>query len=194
MIKLKELLAKNPIEIEDSKINDCDILRQAIIAEYDAISLYQQLATKTSIEKIKEVLIDIAKEEKTHVGELEALLIKFDPEHKDELKKGAEEVGELVNEIYHPVVKFGDDEFADPLKSTTYPPIDKLSEPDIQDLINKRFPQIEVYRSTFLKMNGEKAIYSVETYNNKTMKMWIAKLSVYYEDDHLGGQLAASFI
>lgn len=88
MIKLRELLAKSPT-VESS---DAESLRLAIVAEYDAISLYEQLAQKVNNEKIKSVLLDIAKEEKTHVGELQALLLQVDSEQASELKKGAEEV------------------------------------------------------------------------------------------------------
>ncbi len=48
--------------------------------------------TKVNNEKIKSVLLDIAREEKTHVGELQALLLQVDSEQASELKKGAEEV------------------------------------------------------------------------------------------------------
>lgn len=88
MIKLRELLAKSPT----AESSDAESLRLAIVAEYDAISLYEQLAQKVNNEKIKSVLLDIAKEEKTHVGELQALLLKVDSEQASELKKGAEEV------------------------------------------------------------------------------------------------------
>lgn len=40
-----------------------------MIAELDAVNLYEQLAAMTDDKNIKKVLFDIAKEEKTHVGE-----------------------------------------------------------------------------------------------------------------------------
>src|ERR1035437_8976014 len=57
-----------------SKTSDQESLRSAIIAEYDAINLYQQMANNSKDSRVKKVLLDIAKEEKTHVGELESLL------------------------------------------------------------------------------------------------------------------------
>jgi len=39
-----------------------------VSAELDAISLYEQLAAATENEDIKKILLDVAKEEKTHVG------------------------------------------------------------------------------------------------------------------------------
>lgn len=71
---------------------DREILRLGIIAELDAVSLYEQLAKKTKNKKIKHTLLDIAKEEKTHVGEFQALLLKIDKEQLKELKEGAKEV------------------------------------------------------------------------------------------------------
>ena len=50
------------------------ILRVGIIAELDAISLYEQLAAMAEDEVVRAVLLDIAREEKTHVGEFLALL------------------------------------------------------------------------------------------------------------------------
>lgn len=75
---------------------DREILRVAIIAELDAINLYEQLAKATGNEEIKRILLDIAREEKTHVGEFQALLLKKDKEQAFELEKGREEVEEKI--------------------------------------------------------------------------------------------------
>ncbi len=75
-----------------------EILRLAIIAELDAISLYEQLAEATDDENIKKVLLDVAKEEKTHVGEFQTLLLMMDEEQVEELEHGKEEVEELIEE------------------------------------------------------------------------------------------------
>jgi rubrerythrin len=89
-------LSEKPIEIKkvEKKISNREILRFAIIAEFDAISLYEQLAASTDSEAIREVLLDIAKEEKTHVGEFQTLLLREDEEQVQELKHGKEEVEE----------------------------------------------------------------------------------------------------
>jgi rubrerythrin len=65
-------------------------------AELDAVSLYEQLASMTQKSEIKKVLLDIAKEEKTHLGEFEALLLRLDSEQKTELAAGEKEVVELI--------------------------------------------------------------------------------------------------
>jgi len=88
-------MSKIPGEI-DKENEDKQILRVGLIAELDAISLYEQLASKSKNEKLKKVLLDIAKEEKTHVGEFLALLLEMDEQQKEELEKGKEEVQEIT--------------------------------------------------------------------------------------------------
>jgi rubrerythrin len=92
------MLSQIPIQLEkvSKKHLDREILRVAVIAELDAISLYEQLAAVTNNEGIKKILLDVAKEEKTHVGEFQTLLLKEDKEQVDELEKGKEEVEEIV--------------------------------------------------------------------------------------------------
>jgi len=94
------MLSKIPIELEkvDKKDIDKEILRVGIIAELDAINLYEQLASLANDENIKKILLDIAREEKTHVGEFQKLLLNRDKEQKEELEKGAKEVEEEVGE------------------------------------------------------------------------------------------------
>jgi rubrerythrin len=91
------MLSKIPINLEKiSKENlDREIVRVGIIAELDAINLYEQMAAMTENLEIKKVLLDIAKEEKTHVGEFQALLLINDKEQEKELEKGRREVKEL---------------------------------------------------------------------------------------------------
>jgi len=91
------LLSKIPINLERiSKKNlDKEILRAGIIAELDAINLYEQMAAMTENADIKRILLDIAKEEKTHVGEFQALLLINDKEQEKELEEGKKEVKEL---------------------------------------------------------------------------------------------------
>lgn len=95
---VKKMLSVSPIDLKRvSKINiDREILRLGIIAELDAVSLYEQLAAMAQNKNIKRILMDIAKEEKAHVGEFQALLLKLDQEQARELKEGEKEVEELI--------------------------------------------------------------------------------------------------
>jgi rubrerythrin len=73
-----------------------EILRAAIIAELDAINLYEQMAGLTDDADIKKVLLDIAREEKTHVGEFQTMLLRIDAEQVKEMEQGKEEIKELT--------------------------------------------------------------------------------------------------
>jgi len=94
----RELISKIPIDLERISKEDLDkeILRAAIIAELDAVNLYEQMAAITDSKHIKTILLDIAKEEKTHVGEFQALLLKNDKQQENELAEGKKEVEELT--------------------------------------------------------------------------------------------------
>ena len=90
------MLSKIPLNLEKvGKENlNKEILRAGIIAELDAINLYEQMAALTQNKPIKKILLDIAREEKTHVGEFQALLLKEDKEQERELEAGKKEVEE----------------------------------------------------------------------------------------------------
>lgn len=94
------MLSKIPFNMENLSDEDINkqILRVGLIAELDAINLYEQLASLTKDEKIKTIFLDIAREEKTHVGEFLTLLLMNDEEQEDELEEGKEEVEELLEE------------------------------------------------------------------------------------------------
>ena len=93
------MLSKIPIDLAKIKQEDLDkeILRAAIIAEFDAINLYEQMAALTENKHLKTILLDIAREEKTHVGEFQALLLMNDKQQEKELAEGKEEVEELTS-------------------------------------------------------------------------------------------------
>ncbi len=91
----------NPFSVlkNDRKLTQDELVRAIrfmIAAEYEAIQLYQQLAESTDHELAKEVLIDIANEEKEHAGEFLRLLRELDPEEEKFYKEGYEEVEEMI--------------------------------------------------------------------------------------------------
>ena len=92
------MLSKIPIDIGKIKKDDLDkeILRAAIIGELDAINLYEEFANMTENMDLKTVLMDVAEEEKTHVGEFQTMLLRLDNEQEIELAKGKKEVEELT--------------------------------------------------------------------------------------------------
>jgi rubrerythrin len=75
---------------------DKEVLRTAMIAELDAVNLYEQLAAMTQNNDLKILFMDIAKEEKTHAGEFQTMLLRLDPEQEKELLAGRKEVEKLI--------------------------------------------------------------------------------------------------
>lgn len=82
------MLSKIPIYLEKVKKEDInkEILGAGIIAELDAINLYEQMAAMATDKNIKKVLLDVAKEEEARVGEFQALLLSEDKEQEKELE------------------------------------------------------------------------------------------------------------
>ena len=80
------MLSLSPLDLSKiSKENlDREIARIGMIAELDATSLYEQLAEMTDNKDLKTVLLDIAKEEKTHTSEFQTLLLRMDKEQEEE--------------------------------------------------------------------------------------------------------------
>ena len=92
------MLSKIPINLDRIKKEDLDkeILRAAMIAELDAINLYEQMADMTQDINVKKLLLDVAREEKTHVGEFQTLLLRKDPQQRKEMEEGEKEIEELL--------------------------------------------------------------------------------------------------
>lgn len=91
------MLSQIPINLARVRKQDIDrqIVRAAMIAELDAINLYEQLRALATNRLLRATLLDVAKEEKTHVGEFQALLLALDKEQVRELKGGTKEVAAM---------------------------------------------------------------------------------------------------
>lgn len=78
----ESLLSEIPVDLERIKQGDInkETLRAAIIAELDAINLYEEMANLTENEDLKTVLLDIAREEKVHVAMFQTVLMEVDRE------------------------------------------------------------------------------------------------------------------
>ncbi len=70
-----------------------------VAAEYEATQLYMQLAESTDNRLAKAVLIDIANEERVHVGEFLRLLRELAPDEEKIYAKGAEEVEKMIKKM-----------------------------------------------------------------------------------------------
>lgn len=79
----------------DQKNMDLRALRIAMMAEIEAVNVYERLAEMVKNPKVKEVLLDVAKEEKVHVGEFQKMIDTLDKEYEDSIKDGEEEVEKM---------------------------------------------------------------------------------------------------
>jgi len=93
------MLSHLPLDLSRVKKEDIDkeIARLGMIAELDAVNLYEQLAAMAEDQNLKNILMDIAREEKTHIGEFEIMLLRKDKEQVAENEKAKEEIKELLS-------------------------------------------------------------------------------------------------
>lgn len=83
-------VVKTPETFTDREVTRA--IRDAIIAEEGAIKQYEAVVDATDNTTVKEVLQDIANEEKVHVGELQKLLSMLLDDEQGFLDEGAGEV------------------------------------------------------------------------------------------------------
>ena len=74
-------------------------IRFMIAAEYEAVQLYMQLAESIDDPLAKDVLVDIADEERVHAGEFLRLLRHLAPDEEKHYAEGAEEVEEIMEKL-----------------------------------------------------------------------------------------------
>jgi len=74
-------------------------IRFMIAAEYEAVQLYEQTAESTDNALAREVLLDIADEEKEHAGEFLRLLRELDPDEEKFYQEGYAEVEEMIAKL-----------------------------------------------------------------------------------------------
>ncbi|MBI5047404.1 MAG: hypothetical protein HZB54_00435 [Deltaproteobacteria bacterium] len=90
------MVPKTFLNSEKTKKKDFDhMLRLGIIAEMEAINLYEQMAALSENAELKNILLDIVKEEKAHMGKLHALLLKKDEEQEKASEEGKRKVDEV---------------------------------------------------------------------------------------------------
>ena len=79
----------------DTPDKEKQMLRLAIVAEADAVNLYEMMAHNVEDEDLKQLFLDVAREEKVHIGEFEYVLEILDEEYEEAEEEGAEEAEEL---------------------------------------------------------------------------------------------------
>lgn len=75
-------------------------VRYMIAAEYEAIQLYEQLAESTDNKLARKVLMDVANEEKEHVGEFRRLLSVLAPHDEAHYCSGMKEAEKSISELH----------------------------------------------------------------------------------------------
>jgi rubrerythrin len=88
-------IPKSLSKVRPEEINR-EVARVGMIAELDAVNLYDQMAAMATDHDLRKVLEDIAKEEKTHLAEFETILLRLDKDQAEEMEKGKKEVEELT--------------------------------------------------------------------------------------------------
>ena len=86
----------------DRKLTPSELIRAIrflVAAEYEAVQLYMQLAESTNDKLTKEVLTDIADEERVHAGEFLTLLKQLAPDEEKFYDEGTEEVQEMIDKL-----------------------------------------------------------------------------------------------
>ncbi len=86
-------------KVPDRKLTSEELIRAIrldLAAEHEAVHLYMAHAEATDNPLAKEVLIDIANEERVHAGEFSRLLQILTGDEDELLAKGAEEVNEMA--------------------------------------------------------------------------------------------------
>ena len=74
-------------------------IRYMVAAEYEAVQLYMQLAESTDHKLARDVLIDIADEERVHAGEFLHLLHELALDEGKFYAEGSEEVEKMIAEL-----------------------------------------------------------------------------------------------
>jgi rubrerythrin len=86
----------------DRKLTHAELVRAVrymIAAEHEAVQLYMQVVESTDNKLAKEVLTDVANEERTHAGEFMRLLKHLEPGEEKFYEEGYGEVEEMMKKL-----------------------------------------------------------------------------------------------
>lgn len=85
------MFSQIPINFNRNNKDDIDkeILRSAMIAELDAINLYEEMAALTDEENLRKILLNVANEEKIHVAMFQTVLMEIDNDYLKVMAKYA---------------------------------------------------------------------------------------------------------
>ena len=84
------------------KLTEAELVRAIrfmVAAEYEAVQMYMQLAESIDHKLAKDVLVDIADEERVHAGEFLRVLHELAPDEQKFYAEGASEVEEEIEKM-----------------------------------------------------------------------------------------------
>lgn len=98
---LHEAELTNPLNVQepDGTLSTEELVaavRQSIIAEQDAIVLYETYANATDNKDAKEIFEHIIEDEKHHLGEFQVLLESLVPDESEQVQKGRDEADNII--------------------------------------------------------------------------------------------------
>ncbi len=73
-------------------------LRCMIVAEFDAINLYQKLSESTDNPMVKRIMTEVANDERRHVGSFLKMLVEVEPSEEQFYQDGIVEADKLIKE------------------------------------------------------------------------------------------------
>lgn len=92
---VKPFPGKNPGD-QITKQELISAIRLSICAEQEAVHLYDQIAEFTDNEMVKKLMIDVADEERIHIGEFQKLLELIGEGKADKVKEGEAEAAKKL--------------------------------------------------------------------------------------------------
>jgi len=75
---------------------DLRLLRMGMKEELKAVNKYEKAAEEATSEAVSRLFLDIAREEKVHVGEFEELLERLDPDYEEAEEEGEKEIEDML--------------------------------------------------------------------------------------------------
>ena len=113
--QLNEAELTNPLNVQepDGKLSLNELIaavRQSIIAEQDAIVLYETYANATDNKNAKEIFEHVVEDEKHHLGEFQVLLESIVPDEIEQVQKGREEADTIIGNSEEQEIEYDEPE------------------------------------------------------------------------------------
>lgn len=157
---------------QESK-NVVDMLREAIEAENDAATQYEQYARLTTDKQAKKLFLDIAGDEKQHFGQLTNFLEYVDPSFKKRFDDGINENKSLKVEAITPILKQiselqnaedGDVDVNDTLENNEELELKEVDKNELEDFIDSESNIVASFSYDDIAEDFSKVIQKINSY------------------------------